>query len=240
MLTIDNDETLLSPEHDTPVASFAFVFFCNKNTDQIQGVTKHPIKNNLITQGHYVDPNTVKDILTQKSSSQLDLIPDNILAQNDKYLVWYTPAKLQTMWFRIGKKQTPYKVIWTPLLFIADKKNISLKVFALATNKRPTLNTKIYHAPLMNISNNGTVCQGTATLSKNINSTTLQDVENTIFDSNFTHVNHSNTLNLKNKKTISTAEQLKFWQKKAQSKTKISPQNLVFYKTFNELLATLT
>lgn len=46
-----------------------------------------------------------------------------------------------------------------PLLWLANKQN--LVIFALASDRRPTEKTMLYHAPFFNVYDNGSVCMGT-------------------------------------------------------------------------------
>lgn len=234
---VEKEANLEKKESILPIPLFSLVFhgdekFCNN----FIGVTKHSINNGIIGSGKYVDIETVKEIFSGEDES-LTLKNPSIIAENSKFIAWTCPARKAVMWFRCASNQPiRLNVNWTSLLFIASKKG-SLYVFALGSNKAPNLDTIVYHAPLMNIGSNGMVCQGTAKLPKTINSNSLYDIESTIYSSFFTHVNHSETVNIKNDKIVkcSTPQQLKFWKSKAKSGEKVFSKEMVKLGTIKEI-----
>jgi len=241
MLSTYNETNIAYSEKkdETPHPILALVFYGKGSDQKFVGVTRHDITSNRMQQGQYIDPNEVKTLLHTDEEKALVLTPHNLIAENDKYLIWYTPSRLQKMWFRFGTKQHAPNVHWTPLIFITDKQSSRLKVFALEQDNHPTGDTMIYHAPLMNIGINGDVCQGTATLPKDISYNTMKDVEDTIFRSNFTHVNHKSTLKVRGKTDISSQEHLKFWLRKGQTKKPVTKRSLTPHKTLNEIISSL-
>lgn len=95
------------------------------------------------------------------------LLPENILfidtSTADAGAIWYTKPKKVRLLF---KKQLgiPSGTAYIPaLLWKATKSDLEL--FALVENKKPTLKTKLYHAPFFNIYENGSVCMGTVDIS---------------------------------------------------------------------------
>jgi PRTRC genetic system protein B len=145
------------------------------------------------------------------------------------------------MWFRVGKFSGSFEVKWPSLLFIANKRDAKLFVFALAASSYPSEDAIVYHAPLMNIGRDGLVCQGSASLPAEISSATIDQMEETIYDSNFTHINHSTTLN--NVKTsdgkVGTKEHLAFWRSRHKSKANLPKKHLVRYSTLSGMMAKL-
>jgi len=76
------------------------------------------------------------------------------------YVVWYTPAVQQPLFFTEDLGIPSGKKAWMPpLLWMASKRGLS--IHALNTKRRPTLKTPLYRAPFFNTSNEGTVCMGT-------------------------------------------------------------------------------
>ncbi len=73
--------------------------------------------------------------------------------------IWFTPAKKRELLFteKLGIQQG--KASLPPLLWSADRNNLS--VFALMSNRRPTLKTTLYNAPFFNVYESGNVCMGT-------------------------------------------------------------------------------
>ena len=239
MLSTHNDNNIANPDESTLKPIVALVFFGKDKDSSFQGVTRHNIQNNLLGSGEYVTPEQVKLILDNNSDDVLSLRSPYIIAENSKHLLWYSPARFDPMWFKLGKDQKGFKVHWPTLLFVANKVSRTLNVFALESDTFPENNTQIFHAPLMNIGTNGSVCQGTAKLPEKICQNTMSEIEDTIYQSNFTHVNHKSTLKQKDKPAISTADNFKFWQRKSRSKSKINKRSLVPYITLTGLISKL-
>lgn len=240
MLTTFEEETATTSVKDqAPQPVVALIFYGKENESTFVGVTRHNVTGGRIQEGKYINPMEVKSLLKTDEESTLELKPHNIIAENEHYLLWLSKSRLQTMWFRIGAKQYSPMVHWTPLLFIVNKKTNRLNVFAVESDVHPTKDTIIYHAPLMNIGCNGDVCQGSARLPAALGYATIPEIEATIYESNFTHVNHQQTVKVQGKPSICSNEHLKFWQRKARTKTKVTSRSLVQYKTLSDLLDSL-
>jgi PRTRC genetic system protein B len=76
-------------------------------------------------------------------------------------VMWYRPAMKRSLNFssQLKIKSSVYVSV-PPTLYLV--KNKDLYVFALMTDERPDLKTKIYKAPYFNIYEDGRVCLGTA------------------------------------------------------------------------------
>jgi PRTRC genetic system protein B len=88
-----------------------------------------------------------------------DTIPSHLLIIDQRagrnVIAWWKPAQRQTLLMR-GK---PSITAWTPpLVFIV--KNKELCVGALTKNSRPTVTTRLSHAPFFNVYNDMHVCLG--------------------------------------------------------------------------------
>ncbi|WP_338871652.1 PRTRC system protein B [Spirosoma sp. SC4-14] len=121
------------------------------------------------------------------------LMPENVLYVNPRgegMVIWYTPPMKQKLFFssHLGIKDGP---AYVPALLWKATKN-QLYIFALDKKKRPTLSTKLYHAPLFNTASNGLVCIGdvkipsldTASLGR-----FMQAWQDFFFNSKFSHLN---------------------------------------------------
>ena len=76
---------------------------------------------------------------------------------------------------------------------------LSLKIFALANNRRPTEKTELFYAPFFNVYEDGNVCMGTVDVHIQ-NSTSLKEFtekwEDYFFNSYFSHLmNEHNPIN---------------------------------------------
>ena len=136
-----------------------------------------------------VDSNKEKnhDFLKPKS-----ILPTNILHINsgeNASVLWFTPSMKRQMFFT-ENLQIPNGTAEIPaILWFAGKR--SLKVFALANNRRPTEETPLFYAPFFNVYENGSVCMGTVDVDIR-NSSSLEEFtekwENYFFNSYFSHL----------------------------------------------------
>lgn len=217
-------------------ADFAIVFYKDQYGNTHNAATKHRVgKNNTLSLGQVVSVNNVATNITAllDHKPNFDLIPTNVLVDNEYTLMWYAKRRIAPMWFRVGSKPTAYEVEWPPLLFVIDRKDRSMRVFGLANNSRPTENTRLYNAPLMNIYSHAGVCQGTAYLPAELTARTIPQSEATIYQSQFTHVSHTNTINrTANMVKDENASHLAFWRtrkvKKGMPVQRVTTKEMVF------------
>lgn len=123
-------------------------------------INAHPLTEReaqALTKSLLVSEKTNHEFLNSKG-----VLPSNILQINfgeNGSVVWFTKAKKRKLFFA-ESLEIPNGYAEIPaMLWYADKKN--LKVFALKSDRRPTENTPIFHAPYFNIYENGSVCMGT-------------------------------------------------------------------------------
>ena len=211
------------------------------NDNETLGVTQHNIENGILQTGKYVSPETVIELLRQDKTRDLVYQKQTIIAENDKFVLWFKPAIQKPMWFRVGKFSGSFDVKWPTLLFVADKRNAKLFVYALGASTYPNEDAVVYNAPLMNIGWDGLVCQGSASLPREISSATIDSMEATIYDSNFTHVNNTNTLRNtpSSKDSVGTKEHLAFWRSRDKSKANMPKKHLVRYSTLSSVMSKL-
>lgn len=140
----------------------------------------------------------------RKDSSDVTFLPPNLLAASKSVLCWHEPPKVRPMWFiEAGASVT---VKWPHLVFIANESG--LRVYAVSGNKRPTPDTKLYHAPLMNIYSDGWLCFGSASRPDSLAVDSIPEWNAAIFDSRFSHVNHDRTI----KGAPTSAEHARWWR----------------------------
>ncbi|MCU8005387.1 PRTRC system protein B [Shewanella sp. SM96] len=169
------------------------------NTGSRTCITRHKINDGKLSLGDVISiddlAEAVTDMQSRNESNNLnafeDFIEPHIIAQNSKILAWYTPRKKQTLFLT----QSSFLVTLPPLLYIykpvSSNGMASLSVFALACNKRPDTNTKLYHVPLPNIYESGKVCLGTMKIPQQMSDNIIDAVEKEFFCSKFTHPNHN-------------------------------------------------
>lgn len=121
------------------------------------------------------------------------ILPTDILHINpnaDKgAVIWYTKAQQRQMYF-VDSLQIPTGLVRVPSMIWKASKN-SLAVYALISDRRPTENTKLYHAPYFNIYEDGKVCMGTVSIDIK-NSASVEEFtrawEYYFFNSYFSHL----------------------------------------------------
>ena len=137
-------------------------------------------------------------IVKNKKEKQQDflkpvgILPSHILHVNPSEkasVIWFTKAMQRPLFFT-ENLEIPNGTAQVPaMLWYADKRN--LRVFALATNQRPTEETPLYYAPFFNVYENGSVCMGTVDIQIK-NSSSLEEFistwENYFFNSYLSHL----------------------------------------------------
>lgn len=152
----------------------------------------------------------LKEMLDMKQTRSLQLLPENVIAQSDDSLVWHVPGEVRTILYKHGKKTTRMAVPYPSLIFkVTDN---SLSIAAYKFKRKPSADDYIYHAPLANIYCDGKVCVGNAKCPDDSGLENIKGWESVIFDSEFTHTNHSQTLEQKGDKETSTEELYNFWK----------------------------
>lgn len=152
----------------------------------------------------------LKDMAGMKQKKAIQCLPENVIAQDSDSLVWHVPGSVRTMLFKQGNKTTKITVPYPSLIFKVTDNNLSIA--ACKYKRKPKSDDMIYHAPLMNIYVDGRVCVGSADCPDNADIESMAGWESVIFDTIFTHTNHSYTLNHnENKLTLSTFL-FRFWK----------------------------
>ncbi|MDR6919535.1 PRTRC system protein B [Chryseobacterium sp. 2987] len=141
--------------------------------------------------------NLAKSLLLEQEKESAFLKPKEVLPSNILTLdpdtekgtvIWHTKAQLRDLFFVKNLGIPNGKAYVPPMLWKASKS--SLTVFALKSNRRPTLKTPLYHCPFFNIYEDGKVCLGTIKIDIK-NSTSVEDFikawEHYFFHSYFSH-----------------------------------------------------
>ncbi|ASO06910.1 PRTRC system protein B [Arenibacter algicola] len=153
-------------------------------------INAHPLTEReakVLAKALNTDKEKSKAFLKSKS-----ILPTNILHINPSEngsVLWYTKARKTKMFF-IESLEIPRGIAEAPaMLWYANKQN--LMVFALATDRRPTEKTALYHAPFFNVYEDGNVCMGTVDVNIK-NSASIEEFttawEDYFFNSYFSHL----------------------------------------------------
>ena len=200
-LSVQTDITDISSQQNTPAPKsaspdFAIVFY--SGTIRQEFMTRHSFNakcemgiGELIDgeQLHSLVNNVDYKIKTEKKVKSIkQLIPENVLFDDFEQMIWYTKAQTRPMWFRFsGLAPFSCMVVWTPMLWSLNKTTKRLHIYALDSDQRPTLATSLYRPPLPNVNSEGYLCQGTAHLPADLNTSNIPNIEGTLFDSAFAH-----------------------------------------------------
>ncbi|MUJ20364.1 hypothetical protein [Aliivibrio fischeri] len=177
----------LNKKQDLMELSFALIV-TNK------GVTRHSIsKSGVMLDGVWLDDLELSkslDDLKSNTSKRIDLcmdiIPQNVLIDNDKYLVWYVEPKQRDIWFTRSEIGCIGKVPHPKIIFITSKINNTINLSAVKSDViRPDHNTELFHVPLGNIYTSGDLCIGTAKMPSKVSIKTMNEIESVLFASNY-------------------------------------------------------
>lgn len=130
-------------------------------------------------------------LVSLTGNSNLHFFPEEVLAYNGQNMVFWLPPKARAVSFDaaepMGKRTgiTPHP----GLVFIASFVS-SPKVFAVQGSERPGKTTKIFHAPYMNTSEDGSLCMGNVKYPA-VSPDQMEAWEAAFFSSYFTHPNSS-------------------------------------------------
>ncbi len=144
-------------------------------------------------------------INTQKEKSQDFLKPKGILPTHILHInpsengsvLWFTKSMKRQLFFTENLEIPNGRAEVPAMLWLATQR--SLKIFALANNRRPTEKTELFYAPFFNVYEDGNVCMGTVDVHIQ-NSTSLKEFtekwEDYFFNSYFSHLmNEHNPIN---------------------------------------------
>ena len=120
------------------------------------------------------------------------LLPNKVLYINPAaqgFAIWFTPEQEVGLLFRESLRIDSGKAFVPPLVWKADKNNLSL--YAVKDRKKPTPKTPLYRAPFFNLYNDSKVCTGTVDMGME-KTTCLEDFiarwEHCYWDSYFSHM----------------------------------------------------
>lgn len=152
----------------------------------------------------------LQDMVGMRQKKSLQMLPENVLAYSDDSLVWYVKSGARSMLFKRGKRSVKMDVSYPTLIFkVVD--NV-LSVVASRYTRKPKATDILCHSPLMNIYSDSRVCTGSAVCPDNADIDSMQQWEDVIYKTRFSHQNHNHTLATKNNKNVSTDDLFAFWK----------------------------
>jgi PRTRC genetic system protein B len=143
----------------------------NEENSQEWYLESHPIVNGEFMEGRPLQQETLHamlELMYTKETAERKVhrfIPANmlygdVLQGGDYKFIWYRPEEKRSLFFS-EKLELKNGEAWVPaMVYVASRKRLS--VFALDSNDYPTEGTKLFRAPFHNVSENGSVCLGSA------------------------------------------------------------------------------
>lgn len=175
-------------------------------------IEAHEVENGTFKAGRPLSMDGIERLV--KAFSHLEkptgIFQERTLSMSGTKLLWWVPAEKRHLIFSKHLNISNGKVNCPPMLFFHGR---DLFVFALKENERPTVETKLFHAPFHNVSHDGNVCLGSARQPKtSLVSNRITGYESAFFQSKFseTHYNpmaEGANLNLVLKDLIETGKE---------------------------------
>lgn len=174
----------------TPAHPFrAIVLYGDQH--EIQQVSLHSIHNGQLSEGRpltYQALYRALNQLAQERKRAAYLTPANVLYYNPSSytLIFYTPAMHKTHLYQLNHSNVRRGDVYPnpPLLWILRQRQ--MKLFALDSDERPTLQSQVYQAPYFNTQANG-VCVGDMPLNPKPHPSIWESYVEAFFGSAFTH-----------------------------------------------------
>ncbi|OAI25177.1 MULTISPECIES: PRTRC system protein B [Methylomonas] len=151
----------------------------------------------VVGAGRLLDKADIEQVLRSMADltpTSVELLPKSVVSISDRHIAWTVAAGVRPMLFKpAGSPLVNLMVPWPGLLLVANRHQ-RLAVAAFGTRGRVHEKTKLYAAPLMNVSSQGAVCSGSATLPNGCDIGDLPAWEAVMFSTAFTHIGNPNTL----------------------------------------------
>jgi PRTRC genetic system protein B len=155
------------------------------------------------------DQQALLSILMDTVSAESVFLPSDVLSHSSAQVAWYVPGRVRRMWFRSGTHTKRVNVPWPTLAFCARRD--ALRLVALGRTRRPCAHDPVFHAPLMNVFDHTGLCTGSARLPRGTGLEDRPGYEAAVYDTAFSHINHSHTLRRPAGEEVTDAEHLQFW-----------------------------
>ena len=145
----------------------------------------------VIKEGHVISNSSMKKMaksLMNIKEEVLQFIPSNLLAMDEETMIWWVPPTKQRMFFKTeleGLENRSGEIMQPGLVFAKKREN--WRVYAIAGDQRPQLDTELLVSPYFNVSDSHTICVGSTKLPAGRN---IDDWTKAYFSSSFTHTNY--------------------------------------------------
>lgn len=132
-------------------------------------------------------------LLSRDGASVFDVLPASVLYTDRLTLMWWLPGEVRPMHL-LSHDRGHHTILTRWPSLVAMVRNRTLYLAAVEGDARPTADTPLFHAPLPNTYASTAVCTGSARLPLGQRAGDLDGWNAVIFDSAFTHTNHTATL----------------------------------------------
>jgi PRTRC genetic system protein B len=105
--------------------------------------------------------------LAEQSIATTDILTDKVLSISQRHIVWYLPAGKRRIFIDTKTNGRQSAIVPHPTLIFAVVDG-GWSIFAVAKPGRPNQDTLIYHAPFLNVYDNGLICTGSAKTPKSM------------------------------------------------------------------------
>lgn len=231
MVSIIKEAKLSEPVRGVPQARQAYVLY--EDERGVCAATEHAIVDGRLRPGRVVSLHGLGERFGRATGADIPrILPPEVFVSTQTIFGWVSGARYAPMWFAMQGRQWAHRVWWPNLLWLAGRKSGRVRVFAVGSSRRPAGSMRLYHAPLMNIGADGSLCEGSARLPRIMHEGVLEAIEKCVYESNFSHINHQETL----KGGASDREHVAYWRDKERTKERVRVGELKPWGRLNEAL----
>ena len=224
MVAFNTSVALSDPVSGIPEPKVAYVLY--EVGGEFCAASRHGIKDGKLGVGQAVGLGRLsREFEDRDIEPRAQILPENLIAYSRTVLAWISKGRMAPMWFNLRGRHICYRVKWPHLLWVANRRSPSLRLFAMGSSCRPGMATRLYRAPLMNIGPDGVLCEGSARLPSVVDLASIEDIERCVLDSCFTHVNHKQTL----KGGADDKAHMAYWRAKQRTGEGVRVRELVYW-----------
>jgi PRTRC genetic system protein B len=151
----------------------------------------------IVGPGRPLDPEDEQTILnllmSRDKNAPIEILPSCVLYRDQSTAIWWLPPLVRPMHLRSHEQGLQTILTRWPSL-VALVRGRTLHLAAVEGDARPSADTPLHHAPLPNVYADTSVCTGSARLPLAMRVSDFPAWESVVFDTAFTHTNHTATL----------------------------------------------
>ena len=194
--------------------SSAILLYGSRHGGGASFATIHPVtvdeeNGAVIGAGRPFDEKALKQLAADLVSTmqvKSGILPTNVLSVGGSHIMWWSPPRRHTYFFdtrtRINSDDSGVSVgkrcgeaFGPGLIFLV--KDGEMRLFAVKGKERPEAKTPLFHAPLMNVYEDGRLCTGSMNKPDSTLADSIAEWEQSFWDAAFSHPNHAKAVNYK-------------------------------------------